>query len=87
VWEYCEASAAYIFGSLQEDPVADTILDGLRRCAGMTRSEISGLFDRHQAAARIDHALHVLHTKGLARFEREETGGRPRERWFAVSKA
>src|SRR5262249_51046143 len=34
VWEYCEASAARIFGKLVGDPVADEILRTLRQAAG-----------------------------------------------------
>ena len=33
VWQYCEASARYIFGDLLGDPAADLILQTLRRDA------------------------------------------------------
>jgi hypothetical protein len=89
VWQYCEDSTAYIFGSMQEDPAANAIIDALRHSPnGMARTEISALFSRHQKADRINSALYQLHKKGLARFEHEkDSGGRPTERWFAVSKA
>lgn len=88
-WQYCEDSTAYIFGSMQEDPAANAITDALRHSPnGMARTEISALFSRHQKADRINSALYQLHKKGLARFDHEkDSGGRPTERWFAVSKA
>ncbi len=86
VWEYAEASARWIFGDTLGDPVADEILRALRAApGGLTRTDIySGLFGRNQSAARIGRGLASLVEKGLTRWEREETGGRPGERWFAV---
>lgn len=88
VWQYAEDSAAYIFGSMLEDPAANTIIDALRNSpTGMTRTEVSALFSGHQKANHITSTLCALHRKGMARFEHEGSGGRPTERWFAVSKA
>ena len=88
VWQYCEDSTAYIFGSMEEDPAANAIIDALRHSPkGMTRTEISALLNRHKNEGRINSALYQLHKKGLARFETKDSGGRPAERWFAVSKA
>jgi hypothetical protein len=39
---------------------------------------------RNASADRIGRALGLLLQYRLARFERQETGGRPSERWFAV---
>lgn len=86
-WRYCEDSARYIFGSMLEDPAANAILEALRRAPdALTRTDISGLFNRHYTAARLNLALQALHDKGLARFERADTNGRPVELWWAVSK-
>lgn len=84
VWKYAEASALYIFGDALGDPVADDILRALRMApGGLTRTDIfSGLFGRNQSSARIGRALALLAEGGLARCEREDTGGRPGERWF-----
>jgi hypothetical protein len=84
VWDYCEKSARWIFGDALGDPVADTILSGLRgsRDKGLTRSQISGLFERHRAAAEIEAALCLLQEKGLAHSESSETAGRSAEVWF-----
>jgi hypothetical protein len=85
LWEYAEESARYIFGDATGDPVADNILEALRAAAvgGLTRTEIRDLFGRHQSAERINQALGELLTLGRVRKVREQTGGRPTERWFA----
>jgi hypothetical protein len=86
VWRYCEESAAFIFGDASGDPIADTIIVALRgEPNGLTRTEINNrILGRHRASAEIDRALLLLHRTGRARFEKEPTGGRPTERWFAM---
>lgn len=90
VWEYCEASAARIFGGALGDPVADEIQQALRQAGGvgMTRTAIRDLFGRNRSGDRIGAALALLMSKGRARTEKTiTTGGRPAETWFAVGKA
>jgi len=85
VWEYCEASVRHIFGDRIGDPVADAILNALRaNPCGLTRTEISELFSRNRDKQGIDLALSGLVHQDLAHSLREETGGRPVERWIAV---
>jgi hypothetical protein len=84
VWRYCEASARWVFGDATGDPTADTILSALRRNGPMARTEISDLFGRNLGKDRLDLALGLLLTAGLARSTRVETGGiRPAEQWSA----
>ena len=84
VWEYCEASALCIFGGALGDPVAGRILGALRSTPeGLRRTELSDLFGRNKNQASIDGALSLLATMGVAKCVREESGGRPGERWFA----
>ena len=84
VWEYCEASARCIFGRALGDPVAGRILGALRSTPeGLRRTELSDLFGRNKNQASIDGALSLLATMGVAKCVREESGGRPGERWFA----
>ena len=87
VWEYCQASAQFIFGGALGDATADEILRALRaRPEGMTRTEIREYFSKNKPSAEIDRALAVLQEYGRARVVREEKErGRPAERWFAVS--
>jgi hypothetical protein len=88
VWEYCEASARYIFGQRLGDPIADELLTALRKHpTGMTRTEIRDWFGRNRKAHEIDRGLTLLAKQGLARKEEWQSGGRPIERWFAVSRA
>jgi len=85
VWRYCENSARYIFGDKFGDPVVDTILRHLRRePKGLTRTDIRGLFSRNRTENEINDALRVLKENNFATCTREDTGGRPSERWFAV---
>jgi hypothetical protein len=85
LWQYAEDSARAIFGDALGDPVADEILRALRRAPdGLTRTELWSLFGRHRKVGEIDRALGVLLKYGRAHPRREETGGRPGERWFAV---
>jgi hypothetical protein len=86
IWEYCEASAAYIFGDAVGDPVADDILRALQQAggAGMTRTDISNLLGRNRSADRIGAALTLLANRRRAHMETRMSGGRPSEVWFAV---
>jgi hypothetical protein len=84
LWDYAEESARYIFGDATGDPVADRIVNALRAAgkAGLTRTEIRNLFNKHKGTDEIDWALDLLARMGRARRESEATGGRPTERWF-----
>jgi hypothetical protein len=85
VWEYCEASAARIFGQLVGDPIADEILRALRQVSnGVTRTALRDMFARNLSGGRLGAALDLLRLRGFARMETRETGGRPVEIWFAM---
>jgi len=85
LWQYSEESAKFIFGDALGDPTADSILNALRRNPlGLTRTEISNLFQRNKPAGEVERALGALAQIGAARSVRDESGGRPSERWLAV---
>jgi hypothetical protein len=88
VWQFAEDSARLLFGTLLGDQVADEILESLRAVApdGMTRTEISGLFGRHQLARRITAVLKDLETRSLIFKQKgeHEGPGRPPEYWYAA---
>jgi hypothetical protein len=86
VWEYCEASAAFVFGDLLGDPVADEIMRALQHAGseGMTRTAIRDLFGRNRSGDRIGAALALLATRGRARMGTRKTSGHPAEVWFAA---
>ena len=82
LWEYCLASARFIFGDALGDPTADTILQSLRDAPdGLDRTTISSLFGRHKSAAEISKALTVLREHGVATVTpaSQEMPGRPRQ--------
>jgi hypothetical protein len=87
LWEYCERSVRYVFGDHLGDPVADDLLRLLRSCPdGLTRTDLSHYFGRHQSSDRIARALGLLLQHKLARRQEQQTGGRPTERWFAAGR-
>lgn len=84
LWDYCEASARFIFGDSTGDPIADRILSALRTATDMDMKDIAELFGRHVNASRLGKALETLLAAGLAQNKRDnETGGRPRIVWTA----
>jgi hypothetical protein len=85
VWDYCLASARYIFGDALGLPEADEILRALRaNPEGLSRTELSALFGRHKSAAQIENALRTLAEMGLAEPLQIETEGRSAEVWRAT---
>jgi hypothetical protein len=85
--DYCEKSVRHVFGEATGDDVADAILGQLRQSKdGLTMTDIHAHFSRNVRAERIAKALGLLLNYRLARREQEQTGGRPRERWFATGK-
>ena len=85
LWRYCEESARFIFGDALGNQTADRILQALKaRPDGMTRTEIREMFHRNRSSAQIEVALRILAQHGLARAEKQESGGRPTERWVAA---
>lgn len=88
VWQYAEDSARYIFGERLGDKNADIILKALSENKnGLTRTEIRNLFERHIENGKLNSALQTLYENGLARFEKVQTEGRPKELWFACVKS
>jgi hypothetical protein len=85
VWEYAETSAAHIFGASLGDSVSDEILRALQHNPdGMSRTAIRDLFGRNRSANRIGTALALLASKGRAKMEIWQSGGRPTEIWTAM---
>jgi hypothetical protein len=87
LWDYAERSVYHVFGDGLGDPVADDVLRLLRGSPdGLTRTDLMHYFGRHQSSDRIGRALGLLRQHRLVRFERQETAGRPAERWFAATR-
>jgi hypothetical protein len=79
IWQYCEASARYIFGDSTGDPVADRILSALQEQGDLDRTAMSALFGRNLPRDRIDRAIETLKQTGRVIVEdvRNPKGGRP----------
>jgi 5S rRNA maturation endonuclease (ribonuclease M5) len=90
VWDYCEASAAHIFGGKVGDPLMDKILDAIRGSgeAGLTRTKIRDVVGGKRAAEEIDAALRFLTVRGLVteRVEQTSPKGGPRTRRYTPEK-
>ncbi|MFO1324171.1 MAG: DUF3987 domain-containing protein [Burkholderiales bacterium] len=89
VWEYCDATARFVFGASIGYRIADEIMRWLGKAgdAGMTRTDIRDAFGRHQSTERTGAALDMLRAKGLATCEMVgagAAGGRPTEVWRAA---
>jgi len=90
VWNYCERSAKWIFGTAMGNTHADRILVALRaaRSNGLTRKQIlDHVFQRNISSGEMTAALQSLKRCNLAYWRTESTGGKPAERWFAVREA
>jgi hypothetical protein len=84
LWDYVDASVRHVFGDRLGDPVADDLLRILRAAAdGLTRTQISNHFGRHQSTDRISQALALLAEHYRVHRRQSATGGRPEERWYA----
>jgi hypothetical protein len=80
LWRYADESARYVFGDSLGDHVADTILASLRDTPeGLSRRDVSDLFERNEEAARIRVAVDMLVRRGFVSVERVPTAGRPKE--------
>jgi hypothetical protein len=85
VWRYHRDTVQLVFGASTGNRVADRVLAELRGTpAGIDRTKMHALFDRHVSAQEINEALFLLHRLGVARGERTPSGGRPRETWYAA---
>src|SRR5205085_5332776 len=85
LWQYCENSARWIFGTGTGDKNADKVLAALKVAGdkGLTKLQITtDVFHRNVTRFQIDESLRLLHSMRHARRIREKTAGRPVERWF-----
>ena len=86
VWDYCERSAAYVFGDAQGDPGMDRILSLLSPEHPTTTTEICDAFGRNVSATRYRPWLRMLLERRLIRGETiKPERGRPIEQWYLVN--
>ena len=82
VWDYCSASAGYIFGNATGDPTVDRIRQAIESSPnGLTREQIRKFFHGHLSSQRIDAALQQLMTLRAVRSRSLPGNGRPHTLW------
>jgi len=88
VWRFCAESADFLFGEAGARSEGEKILAALRARGeqGASKTDISKLFNGHESAPKLKAALASLKSAGLADVRHEETGGRTREVWFAITR-
>jgi Protein of unknown function (DUF3987) len=87
VWDYCLASARFIFGAALGDALAEALDKELAKhgAEGMARTEISNHFGNNRSKEEIARALGVLASQSRAEKRREKgDGGREVDRWYTV---
>jgi hypothetical protein len=79
-WEYCNASAFYLFGGLSNDRQRTKILDALRDCEEITKTELRlKVFSNHISGDDLDAVLAEMVDQSLVSIhEDKNTGGAPR---------
>jgi hypothetical protein len=81
LWQYCEESVKFVFGSAIGDPIGDTIIGALEERGKLSRTEIRDLFGKHALKHDVDRALEVLQNLGMVEVQKVRTGGRSAEVW------
>lgn len=83
VWNYCDASAAYLFGNKLGNPTADKLFAAIRAAgaAGISRTKLSAALGRNTPAAAIEAALDLLLGAGLVTRESTGQGKQETEIW------
>jgi hypothetical protein len=86
LWDYCERSAAYIFGDSLGDRDADHLLSVLRSSPlGLSQSQIvHDVFNRHKSREEVAKILGRLLEARRVHSESIRTGGRPATVWHAT---
>ncbi len=89
LWDYCEASARYIFGGQALSRKAQKLFDKLNDAGagGLAKTEIYAKFGNRIKQAELDALLSELESTGYAGKETVSTSGHAEERWYAVTEA
>lgn len=83
VWQYCEASARFVFGGQESDPVQQKIIDNLKM-GPMTQTQINDLFGGHVSTTKLREKLEMLSAKGRIGCRDEKTATRTKKEWYFV---
>jgi hypothetical protein len=81
LWRYAVASARVIFGQVH-DPLFEKIVAAVQQSPGITRSQLHRRLGWKLGSAELVAALSRVQAAGVMHHRREQTGGRPSEKWF-----
>lgn len=88
LWQYCEDSARYIFGTATGDKLADKIYSALLEAGekGLSRAELFDVCGHGTSADALTRATRLLAESGKARTRNQLTEGAKKqtERWYAL---
>jgi hypothetical protein len=80
VWDYCDASAAYVFGANCPNPLEKRIIDALSG-GPLTTKELHGALGGHTPGDALRGALENLESRGSVGRLKDSTSGRSRTTW------
>lgn len=80
VWDYCDASAAYLFGSADPNPLERRIVEVMKR-GPLTTTALHAALGNHTPSQALRNALESLEARGTLERITEATGGRNRITW------
>jgi len=86
VWDYCKASAIYLFSfhdPEERDPNTELLLEALKN-EPLSQTQISGLFGRHKTAKELNSFLSEMEGANLIKQEKLKTKGRAKILWKLV---
>jgi hypothetical protein len=81
LWRYAAASARVVFGQVH-DPLFERIVAAVQEHPGMTRTQLYRRIGRTVGADALVAALARVRSAGACSCVKEQTGGRPAERWY-----
>jgi hypothetical protein len=82
LWDYCSASAGFLFGTCVGEPVIDRIHEALQSSeSGLSREQIRILFHGHVSSSSIQEALEKLKDLGAVSSRVVSGRGRPTTLW------
>lgn len=87
LWNYCDLSAAFIFGDLMGNPDLEKLIAALDAAgeSGLNRRQLHlEVFGGHKPAKELDELLRQLLKSGQARRATLATRGRPAEMWYVA---
>jgi hypothetical protein len=82
IWNRCQQSVEFIFNETGNDPIAENILEGLKKYGPMTQTEIyKNIFLCNVESSKIKNTLQKLSARQKVIYKTIPTKGRPKMMW------